>query len=123
MVKHLIETDKKKNIMRPTISHNIKLVTENVAVFPAEKEAWTKTMIRAANLKIKITRKTTKLLLLQKLREKAFRFSVARTFRSPLVRQIYEAVKIYGSQADIVLNNKSEWNQPAIDRIIVTREV
>ena len=54
---------------------------------------------------------------------KAFRFSVARTFRSSLVRQIYEAVKIYGSQADIVLNSKSEWNQPAIDRIIVTREV
>ena len=87
MVKHLIETDKKKNIMRPTISHNIKLVTENVAVFPAEKEAWTKTMIRAANLKIKITRKTTKLLLLQKLREKGIGVNEVEEYAKKEVRR------------------------------------
>ena len=52
----------------------------------------------------------------------AFMFKVARTFKSPLMRQIWEAVKIHGSKATIVLNSKSEWMQPAIDRIVVTRE-
>ena len=52
----------------------------------------------------------------------AFRFKVARTFRSSLMRQIWEAVKIHGSKATIVLNSKAEWMQPAIDRIVVTRE-
>ena len=52
----------------------------------------------------------------------AFRFKIARTFRSSLMRQIWEAVKIHGSKATIVLNSKAEWMQPAIDRIVVTRE-
>ena len=52
----------------------------------------------------------------------AFRFKVVRTFRSSLMRQIWEAVKIHGSKATIVLNSKAEWMQPAIDRIVVTRE-
>ena len=52
----------------------------------------------------------------------AFQFKVARTFRSSLMRQIWEAVKIHGSKATIVLNSKAEWMQPAIDRIVVTRE-
>ena len=52
----------------------------------------------------------------------AFQFKVARTFRSPLLRQIWEAVKIHGSKANIVLNSKAEWMQPAVDRIQVTRE-
>ena len=38
------------------------------------------------------------------------------------MRQIWEAVKIHGSKATIVLNSKAEWMQPAIDRIVVTRE-
>ena len=42
-------------------------------------------------------------------------------FRISLIRQIWEAVKIYGSKATIVLNSKAEWMQPAIDRIVVTR--
>ena len=52
----------------------------------------------------------------------AFKFRVARTFKSSLMRQIWEAVKIHGSKATIVLNSKAEWMQPAIDRIVVTRE-
>ena len=51
----------------------------------------------------------------------AFKFKVARTFRSSL-RQIWEVVKIHGSKATIILNSKAEWMQPAIDRIVVTRE-
>ena len=52
----------------------------------------------------------------------AFEFRVIKTFKSPLMRQIYEAVKIHSSTADIVLNSKSEWHQPATDRVVVTRE-
>ena len=48
----------------------------------------------------------------------AFRFRVARTFR----RQIFEAVRIHGCKANVVMNSKAEWMQPAIDRIVVTRE-
>ena len=55
--------------------------------------------------------------------KRAFRFSVARTFKSSLMRQIWEAVRIYGSRANISLNSRSEWRQPAIDRIVVTREM
>ena len=51
-----------------------------------------------------------------------FQFRVIKTFKSPLMRQIYEAVKIHNSTADIVLNSKSEWLQPATDRVVVTRE-
>ena len=54
---------------------------------------------------------------------KTFRFKVVRTFKSPLLRQIWEAVKIYGNKADIVMNSKSEWHQPALDRLVVTREI
>ena len=52
----------------------------------------------------------------------AFEFRVIKNFKSPLMRQIYEAVKIHSSTADIVLNSKSEWLQPATDRVVVTRE-
>ena len=33
------------------------------------------------------------------------------------------AVRIYGSQATIVLNSKAEWHQPSIDRVVVTRDL
>ena len=54
---------------------------------------------------------------------KDFRFRVVRTFKSPLLRQIWEAVKIYENKADIVMSSKSEWHQPAVDRLVVTREI
>ena len=53
---------------------------------------------------------------------KTFQFRVARTFQKSLLRQIWEAVEIYGCEAVIILNDKTEWEQPAIDRIVVTRE-
>ena len=54
---------------------------------------------------------------------KAFKFRVARTFRRSLVRQIWEAVKIHGSKATILLNSKAEWEQPVVERVVVTRDL
>jgi hypothetical protein len=52
-----------------------------------------------------------------------FNFEVVRTFQKPLERQVAEAVAIHGCKADQVLNSKSEWEQPATERLIVTREL
>ena len=52
-----------------------------------------------------------------------FQFRVDRTFRKPLLRQIWEAVEIHGCRATIVLNSRAEWEQPVIDRVVVTREL
>ena len=52
-----------------------------------------------------------------------FRFKVERTFRKSLVRQIWEAVAIHGSGATIILNSRSEWSQPCIDRVVVMRDL
>ena len=49
--------------------------------------------------------------------------AVLKTYRKSLYRQVAEAVKIYGSQATIVLNSKAEWHQPSIDRVMVTRDL
>ena len=46
-----------------------------------------------------------------------------KTFRKSLYRQVALAVRIYGSQATIVLNSKVEWHQPSIDRVVVTRDL
>ena len=40
-----------------------------------------------------------------------------------MYRQVSEAVKIYGCKATIVLNSRAEWEQPSIDRVVVTREL
>ena len=53
----------------------------------------------------------------------AFKFTVLKTYRKSLYRHVAEAVKIYGSQATIVLNSKAEWHQPSIDRMMVTRDL
>jgi hypothetical protein len=53
----------------------------------------------------------------------AFDFKVVRTFQKPLERQVAEAVAIHNCKADEVLNSKSEWEQPATERLIVTREL
>ena len=39
-----------------------------------------------------------------------------------LLRQIWEAVEIHGCDATIILNSRSEWHQPVVDRVVVTRE-
>ena len=52
----------------------------------------------------------------------AYRASVVRTFRSPLERQISEGVMIHNCGADILLNDKEEWIQPAVIRLQATQE-
>ena len=52
-----------------------------------------------------------------------FDFEVVRTFQKPLERQVAEAVAIHGCKAGQVLNSKSEWEQPATERLVVTREL
>ena len=53
----------------------------------------------------------------------AFQFKVARTFRRSLVRQVWEAVRIHGCEASIVLNSKAEWEQPVVERVVVIRDL
>ena len=53
---------------------------------------------------------------------KCFKFEIARTFRKSLLRQIWEAVEIHGCRAQIILNSKAEWEQPVVERVVVTRE-
>ena len=55
--------------------------------------------------------------------EHKFRMDVVQQFSRPMQRQIAEAVEIHRSKDTIVMNNKSEWNQPATSRLVVTREV
>ena len=69
-IKIWLQNTNNPETMRPTASHNIRLLTEHVTISPAEKGVWTKIMMRTANLKIKMTRKMSKLLLLQKLRKR-----------------------------------------------------
>ena len=53
---------------------------------------------------------------------KAFSFRVLRTFNKPLLRLIWEAVRIHGTDATFIMNSRAEWHQPAVDRVVVTRE-
>ena len=56
-------------------------------------------------------------------RQDAISFEVLRTFEKPLERQVAEAVAIKNCKADLVLNSKAEWEQPAVERLIVTRDL
>ena len=55
--------------------------------------------------------------------ESVLEFDVIRTFEKPLERQVAEAVAIHSCKADKLLNSKSEWEQPAVERLVVTREL
>ena len=52
----------------------------------------------------------------------AFTFKVLRSFQRALIRLIWEAVRIHGTDATFILNSRAEWHQPAIDRVVVTRD-
>ena len=52
----------------------------------------------------------------------AYRVKVLSTYRKPLERQIMEGVKIHNSMADILINGKEEWIQPAVVRLQATQE-
>lgn len=53
----------------------------------------------------------------------AFSFKVEGTFRSCLDRQVREGVLITYSEADEILNSKTEYHQPGVTRVVTTREV
>ena len=52
----------------------------------------------------------------------AFEIRVVATFMKPLPREKSEAVKLHSSQANFVMNSKSEHKQPKIHRVVMTRE-
>ena len=53
-----------------------------------------------------------------------FNFEIRRTFEKPVERQVAESITIHDcSKADLVPNSKSEWEQPATERLVVTREL
>ena len=54
---------------------------------------------------------------------RAFKFQVVKTFRRSLARQIWEAVRIHGCRATIVLNSQAEWHQPMIERVVMTKSL
>ena len=51
-----------------------------------------------------------------------FKMESCRTFKKCLERQVAEGVAISSSKADLLLNSKAEFHQPAIQRVTVTRE-
>lgn len=53
---------------------------------------------------------------------KVFNLKVLQTFKKPLERKVAEAVLINNSTADIKMNSKAEFLQPAVPRVITTRE-
>ena len=54
--------------------------------------------------------------------KEAFNMQVLQTFTKPLERKVSEAVLINNSKASIKMNSKAEFHQPAVARVITTRE-
>ena len=52
----------------------------------------------------------------------AFKFKSEQTFKKSLERQVTEGVKISNDNADILLNSRAEYHQPALHRVMVTRQ-
>ena len=52
-----------------------------------------------------------------------FKLKVESTFSKPLERQVTEGIAITNSKADCIMNSKSEYHQPAVQRVQNTREV
>ena len=52
-----------------------------------------------------------------------FKLKVESTFSKPLDRQVTEGIAITNSKADHIMNSKSEYHQPAVQRVTTTREV
>jgi hypothetical protein len=51
-----------------------------------------------------------------------FNTQVIQTFRKPLPRQITEATMIHNNSAQVKMNSKAEFRQPAVPRVTATRE-
>ena len=54
--------------------------------------------------------------------KEAFNMKILQTFTKPLERKVSEAVLINNSKAAIKMNSKAEFHQPAVARVITTRE-
>ena len=54
--------------------------------------------------------------------KEAFNMKILQTFNKPLERKVTEAVLINNSKANIKMNSKAEFHQPAVARVITTRE-
>ena len=52
-----------------------------------------------------------------------FKLKVESTFSKPLERQVTEGIAITNSNADHIMNSKSEYLQPAVQRVTTTREI
>ena len=55
--------------------------------------------------------------------EAEFKMEVIGIYRTPLVRQVNESVRIVMSKADCVMNSKTEWHQAPLIRILATNGV
>ena len=53
----------------------------------------------------------------------AIKIRVVKTFKKCLERQVSEATAIQLNKRDILLNSKSEWHQPSVSRVTVTRNL
>ena len=53
----------------------------------------------------------------------AFEVRVRSTHKKCLERQVTEGVHISNTKADYVMNSKTEFHQPAVHRVVTTREV
>ena len=52
-----------------------------------------------------------------------FKLKVESTHKKCLDRQVTEGINIQNSKADYLMNSKSEYHQPAVRRVITTREI
>ena len=53
----------------------------------------------------------------------AFKFKSEKVFSKCLDRQVMEGVAITNSKCDILMNSRGEYHQPAVTRVVTTREV
>ena len=53
----------------------------------------------------------------------AFNFSLLEVHKQPLPRLASESCYIHSDKVDIPMNSKAEWHQPAVGRVVITREL
>ena len=56
-------------------------------------------------------------------KKSAFEFKLEEVHRKPLKRLCSESDFIYRTMSQIQMNSKAEWHQPALPRVVVTREL
>ena len=53
----------------------------------------------------------------------AFKFSLLELHQTPLPRLASESCFIHSDKVDIPMNSKAEFHQPAVGRVVITREL